>query len=212
MRVEPLVNSIFNSNSYVLTRADSSSVWVVDPGDVQPILERIADRQLVGILLTHTHFDHIYGLNGLLAAFPDAVIYTSVWGMEGLGCDKLNGSRYMEISFTVSHPHINAVGEGDSIELWHGLSAQVLSTPGHNRDCLSYYVPGDEVGCGHIFTGDALIPSIKVVAKGKYSDKCQVGVSIRKIVDRCSPDDLLCPGHNAQCLVEECHIVDLELF
>lgn len=208
MKVERFVNSIFNSNSYLLTNGPNEPVWVVDPGDSQQLIEAIGNKTLKGILLTHTHFDHIYGVSDLILAYPNVNIYTSYWGVEGLKCDKLNGSRYMDMPFVVNaNAHqIKVIQDGDCVELWSNChKIEVLETTGHNRDCLTFY--SNE---GFVFTGDALINGIKVVAKSKYADKEQVIVSINKILARSSLDDVLCPGHNERCKISNCKIVDLD--
>ena len=89
MVVNQVVNSIFRSCSYILTHAGHS--WLVDCGDVDQILPYIKGP-LCGILLTHGHFDHIYGLNQLLNLCPDVPVYTNDYGLETLYDDKLNFS------------------------------------------------------------------------------------------------------------------------
>ena len=81
MTIHQVVNTIFNSCSYVLTQDKQS--WLVDCGDVDQILPLI-DGKLQGVLLTHAHFDHIYGLNHLDSLFPGVPVYTNQAGREGL--------------------------------------------------------------------------------------------------------------------------------
>ena len=67
MQVNRLVNSFYTSNTYIISDAVGDGVWLVDCGDyvsqVKPLLE---GRKVIGVLLTHTHSDHIYGLVDLL--------------------------------------------------------------------------------------------------------------------------------------------------
>jgi len=203
IKVDRLVNSIFNSNSYLLSRPDRDYAWIIDPGDSAPLINKLGTHNLKGILLTHSHFDHIYGLNDLIKIFPDVSIYTNECGRRGLECDKLNGSRYTDFPFIVKHENLATVGDGDKIDLWEDMTMQVWDTPGHNLDCLTFYTKGS------VFTGDALIPGIKVVAKGKFSDKQQVLISIDKILQRTLPSDILYPGHNQCCPIKDCEIADL---
>ena len=87
-----ITNSIFNSRTYILSD-DSDKVWLVDCGDVEPLLSIVGSRKVEGVLLTHAHFDHIYGLPSLLERFPDVLIYTNEWGKRALADAKLNMSR-----------------------------------------------------------------------------------------------------------------------
>ena len=53
------------SDNYIwaITKDDSKSVYVVDPGQSEPVLNYISDNNLVlkGILITHHHWDHTGG-------------------------------------------------------------------------------------------------------------------------------------------------------
>lgn len=199
MRVERFINSIFTSNSYILYTDDNETAYVIDPGDSIPILDWLIENNKVlnGIFLTHSHFDHIYGINDLLEKFPDIIIHASFFAKEGMMCEKLNGSRYMEMPFVVDSPNVNIIKEADSILLWEGKYLNVIETPGHNRDCISLQI-GE-----NLFTGDALIPGIKVVAKSKYSDKVQAEISIKRIFNEFNDDTMICPGHGNNCLLGE---------
>lgn len=61
LTVKSIVNTILESKTYIL-EVDRLDFWIVDPGDVEKIMEIVdKDRVLKGILLTHIHYDHIYG-------------------------------------------------------------------------------------------------------------------------------------------------------
>ena len=197
MKVERFINSIFTSNSYILYTDENENAYVIDPGDSKPIIDWSIknNKDIIGIFLTHSHFDHIYGINDLLEKFPDIIIYASFFAKEGLMCEKLNGSRYMEMPFVVDSPNVNIVKEGDSIQLWETIFLNVIETFGHNRDCLTFQIGNN------LFTGDALIPGIKVVAKSKYSDKVQAENSIKRILNEYNDNTIIWPGHNDKCLL-----------
>ena len=62
LTVKSIVNTILESKTYIL-EVDRLDFWIVDPGVVEKIMEIVyIDRVLKGILLTHIHYDHIYGL------------------------------------------------------------------------------------------------------------------------------------------------------
>src|SRR6187455_2062836 len=60
--------SAFKDN-YVWTMRDATHAAVVDPGEAQPVLEYLARErlQLVAILATHHHPDHVGGISELIA-------------------------------------------------------------------------------------------------------------------------------------------------
>lgn len=81
MGIVQIVNSIFSSNTYILSHTDSCRVWLIDIGDIEPVIARLLPgQQIQGVFLTHTHFDHFYGINRLISLFPDCIVYTSAHG------------------------------------------------------------------------------------------------------------------------------------
>lgn len=62
--IKEIINSIFTSKTYILYRDKESNAWLVDVGDIEPIITFCENKSLLieGVFLTHGHFDHIYGL------------------------------------------------------------------------------------------------------------------------------------------------------
>ena len=198
MEIERFVNKIFNSNTYLLTKSGEKNVWIIDPGDSgSKIAKRInaENRILSGILLTHAHFDHIYGVNELVELFPFANIYASFFAIEIMNSPKLNGSYYQEIPFTINKSLHKNLAEGDKKQLWSETELTVYETPGHSPDCLSFFVNKN------LFTGDALIPGIKVFTKLKNGNKIQAANSVEKILQTFEGNTMIWPGHEANCLL-----------
>lgn len=197
MLVKKYVNSIFTSNSYLLYLEEDKGIWVIDPGDSNQIIEWLnkKNKLLKGIFITHSHFDHIYGINDLLEKCSGINVYASFYAIEGMMSEKLNGSLYNEMPFVIKRQDVNIIKEGDRILLWKDLFLNVFETPGHNRDCLSFQMEKN------LFTGDALIPGIKVVSKMKYGDKTQAEKSIKRIFEQFDNDTMIWPGHENNCLL-----------
>lgn len=194
MQVTRLVNTFYTSNTYVLSCEGSPYVWLVDCGDyasqVRPLLQ---SRYVRGVLLTHTHSDHIYGLEEVLKDFPEVKIFTNDFGKVALGDSKLNLSRYhtevprLEIE---DRGNVIMVNEGDVIELFEGFSGTVLSTPGHDKSCLSYIIGK------YVFTGDSYIPGMKVKASFPNSNRVDAEASNERL-EIISKDYNVCPGHGS---------------
>lgn len=65
MKIEVLQVGELRCNCYLLSYLDS--VLVIDPGDeVDRIISKIGNRKLLGIIITHYHFDHIGAIEGLV--------------------------------------------------------------------------------------------------------------------------------------------------
>ena len=169
LQIKFITNSFFSSRTYWFSDGYQDKFWLVDCGDVEEVLKKLPQRiTIAGVLLTHVHFDHIYGLNKLLKFFPNCIVYTNDFGQKSLADPKRNFSRYhTDIDdFIFEHPEsVVVVGEGDKIELFEGEYADVYYTPGHDESCLCY-----EVG-ENLFTGDAYIPGVKTVTTFPHSSK-----------------------------------------
>lgn len=72
MKVETVVTGYLEENCYVL--GIDNEVLVIDPGDdIDKINKVINNRHVVGVLVTHKHFDHI----GALSYFDKDIIYSN---------------------------------------------------------------------------------------------------------------------------------------
>lgn len=175
MKIKSLVNSVFNSNTFVLTSEKGEDCWLVDIGDIEPVLSLLNSRVVRGVFITHSHYDHIYGLPALLERYPNCLIYTSVDGMKGLASDKLNFSRYHDDPIKYEGNNIRILEDGDSVELFEGVFIRAMLTPGHDKSCVTYYTDS----C--VFTGDSYIPNLKVVTSFPHSNKHDSEISLKKI-------------------------------
>ncbi|MBO6256208.1 MAG: MBL fold metallo-hydrolase, partial [Bacteroidaceae bacterium] len=74
--VHDITNSIFTSKTYILFKEEEKKAWLVDIGDIEPVLEFLHQNSLSveGVFLTHGHFDHILGVNGFLKNHPEAKV------------------------------------------------------------------------------------------------------------------------------------------
>lgn len=178
MNISSHTNSFFSSICYKLGNC------LIDFGD---IWEGFLDVDKV--LLTHAHFDHIYGLNELLKLYPTAKVYTNIYGRDMLFDAKKNMSFYHETPFVLENEEsIVLVDDGEEIQLDNGHVAKAIFTPGHNPSCITWII-GDS-----IFTGDAYIPGIKTVTNLPGGNKNDAGQSIKLIKDISTGKNIY-PGH-----------------
>lgn len=65
MEIKKIITGALDENCYVLIK--NNTCLVVDPGDdFQKIKEEIGDNKILGVLITHSHFDHIGALRNFL--------------------------------------------------------------------------------------------------------------------------------------------------
>ena len=169
-------------------------MYLVDCGDIDILLTVLPKGgSIKGVFLTHTHFDHIYGVKRLLDLYPSCLVYTSEYGVKGLSSDKLNLSRYHtegeSIEFTSNN--VRALKEGDVISLFNGdIKLFVMETPGHDPSCLTYRVDDK------IFTGDSYIPGVKTITNLPHGNKLAAKCSemrIKEVIEKYKCD--IYPGH-----------------
>lgn len=130
-------------DNYIWTLRNDQFAIVVDPGDAIPVIKYLEENklQLLAILVTHHHRDHIGGINDLVELYNTPVY----------------GPRKEKI------PHMTfPMGEGDAIEFNQlNFKAKVIDIPGHTLGHIAYLWNGGmfcgdtmfTCGCGKIFEG-----------------------------------------------------------
>ncbi len=132
----------FNDN-YIWTLRDAKCAAVVDPGDARPVLDYLKREklELVAILNTHHHADHVGGNAELLRHRK-----VPVFGPHD--------PRIAEIT--------QRMADGERMTLPHfGLEFEAMEIPGHTRTHIAFYGAqmlfcGDTLfaaGCGRLFEG-----------------------------------------------------------
>ncbi len=138
-------------NTYIIGGEETKDCIVIDPGEAEPVIERLRDEGLccTHILITHGHFDHIGGVAALKQE-TGAKVY--IHAEDG----KCLASNRESLSYLVGHPLVAAeadvlLHDGDEFDA-AGLHIRVLHTPGHSKGGVSYVLPAERV----IFCGDTL--------------------------------------------------------
>ena len=180
MNIETLVLGPVNANCYIVTDEKTNETAVIDCGEYTASLEeKLIDKNLKYILLTHGHFDHIKGVKKLKADFGGEVV------IHSLDADCLyDSSKSLGDFFGLSMPSFEAdktVIEGDRLPFGNS-EIEVIHTPGHTVGSVCYKIgdmifSGDTLFCGSIgrtdFPGGSMLQmtaSLKKLSKleGNY--------------------------------------------
>lgn len=133
--------------NYLIGPDDGGEAGVVDPSfDPERLMAtaRADGRDIVCILVTHTHGDHIAGLSEVVTRTKSQVIVHT-----------LEMPRVLAALRGVERPLLRAVEEGDEINIG-SLKGKVIHTPGHTPGGICYLfgrqlLTGDTLfvgGCG----------------------------------------------------------------
>jgi hydroxyacylglutathione hydrolase len=114
---------IFNDNYVWLIEHKNGDACVVDPGDAEPVQKVLEARglNLTSILVTHHHWDHIGGIEQLVAAYQDVDVYGP------------NSNKIPQITHIQQHDdNINLFGD-------LSLSLKIIAVPGHTSEHIAYF-------------------------------------------------------------------------
>jgi len=178
-------------NTYIVRRDDSDRALIVDPGDEADKLLAAIDGLgvgLEGILLTHTHFDHV----GAVAPVAKAT-GAEVWVPETekfVLDDIMSFVPWPGFGPFESYDAEHTLAGGDRLEL-AGFQIDVLSTPGHSPGHVTFSIP-DETA---IFSGDVLFQGSVGRTDLPGGDWNTLLESIRGLVEGLPEATTVYPGH-----------------
>ena len=190
MRIKTIVTGIISTNCYVVHNETTKEAILIDPGACSKNLkDYLLEEKLnvKGILLTHGHFDHILGLDGLLQMF-DVPVYVHEEEKELIEDAVLNQSKTYTEGYVFKKAQY--VKDGQMLNLI-GYDFQVIHTPGHTKGSACYYVKEEEV----LFSGDTLFYAS--VGRTDFPTG-STSALIRSIKEKlmCLPDEtIVYPGH-----------------
>jgi hydroxyacylglutathione hydrolase len=178
-------------NCFLFRRDGSDRGLIVDPGDEAERILQAAEELGVGIdgiLLTHTHFDHI----GAVAPVARAT-GAQVW------CPEIEKPVLADINSFVPWPGFgtfedydadHTVSGGERLEL-AGFEIDVIFTPGHSPGHVTYSIPDEQA----IFSGDVLFQGSVGRTDLPGGDWATLLESIRTLVDSHPAETTVHPGH-----------------
>ncbi len=178
IEVGPMANFV-----YFVGDTKTRECFVVDPGwDAHSIL-KIAEKEgmkVVGVLITHTHYDHVNALETLAA--------------------KVNGKVYVhhsEAEFLKGVKGVLEKTEDGSLIQIGSIRIRCLHTPGHTTggQCFLVSEDGDTKAPMHLLSGDTLFVGACGRCDLPESDPRKMYESLKKIAGL--PDEtVLLSGHH----------------
>jgi hydroxyacylglutathione hydrolase len=178
-------------NTYVVRAGDSDRALIVDPGDEADKLLGAIDSlgvALDGILLTHTHFDHV----GAVAPVARAT-GAEVWVPEAekfVLADINSFVPWPGFGPFESYDAEHTLKGGERLEL-AGFEIDVLFTPGHSPGHVTFSIPGERA----VFSGDVLFQGSVGRTDLPGGDWDTLLESLRGLVETLPGETTVYPGH-----------------
>lgn len=157
--VKVFPNNPLDENTYLLYDESKEAV-IIDCGALtkderRTIHQYVQEHSLepAHFLLTHGHFDHIFGAQWVYDTFglspsilePDLPLYNK-------GCMQLLEMFGTHLQFSVPNPG-KILHDNEEILFGEGIKVKAVATPGHTPGGCCYYISG---ASPIIFTGDSL--------------------------------------------------------
>lgn len=190
MTVENFVLGPMGTNCYIVINDESRECFVTDPADCPPeFVSHIRNKGLkvTAVLLTHGHFDHIMGLDGLLEQFP-VPVYAHENEKQVLESAQINLSGMYGMGYTFSEAEY--VRDGQIIET-AGMKIRVIHTPGHTSGGCCYYIEEE----GLLLSGDTLFCASIGRTDFPTGSSSQLVRSVREKLMPLPDETRVCPGH-----------------
>lgn len=207
VKVIRFINNPVPSNAYLLIDGMWANCVVIDPGSKNQsnIKDFILSHglNLDYIILTHEHFDHCWGVNSLLEAFPAKVVATRLCAEWVTTPMNYFNQLYFdsEESYSVQKVDLLAEELGWKIQ-WKDVEIILIDAKGHTNRSMCIAIGNT------LFSGDVMILNTKPLLKKKYGASLKdLEKTITTIYQTKPLDTLVYPGHG-----EPFHLREMKVF
>ena len=192
MRIQPFTLGRYGTDCYI-AYGDGRCTVIDAPYPMDAAIAFLKDSHLIpdDILLTHGHFDHIFGLAGMKAAFPEARIYLDEEDMPFIedGFRRTRDMlRYLDPGF-LDGIDLSSFPAGILPYSSYDGCFTIMKTPGHTMGSVSVYSKKERI----LFSGDTLFAQGigRTDLGGNHSMLMDSIHNILKLDD----DTIVLPGH-----------------
>ena len=185
-----IVNGRLEVNTYVI--GDENGCYIIDPGFDGKRISSYVDRRyekVLGILLTHGHFDHIGAVDELAKKY-NCPVYLHPGDYELIQDDDLNYSKSFNYKIILRSPLTDIMELNDP-------NIEVLHTPGHSRGSVCIYFKEEKT----LFSGDTLFERSIGRTDLYGSNQDDMAESLIDIFNTYEDDVKVYPGHDVMTTI-----------
>lgn len=196
MKYIKVINGIIANNTYLLYNEKLECI-IIDPSiDKNLIDNKINDKGLkvVGILLTHAHYDHIYSVD-FFADKYEVDVYCDETAIKYLADPSLNLSKISK-----NAPHKVVINSAAKVALpefkINDFEIKTIKTYGHTRACVTFLI--DEFA----FTGDFVFKG--TIGRTDFFDSSMdLMINSIKEFSKLDKNYFILPGHGEESTLED---------
>lgn len=151
LKIGRLTMGVCQTNCYFLYEEGKNKAIFIDPADQgETIYNQVTEAgfEVAAILLTHAHFDHIWGCNELRQK-TGVKVYAYEGERELCESSLKNCSEMAGRAYTVM---VDEYLKDNQVVTIEGMTFQVIATPGHTIGSCCYYFENDKI----LISGDTL--------------------------------------------------------
>ena len=207
-----LETGILQVNTYVIVLNEKEAA-VIDPGgnadEIIALLKK-HNLDLKAVVLTHSHFDHIGGVDELLKAFPQCKFYAHKEEAPYLGsnlkqkqCSAFGGGGFgfyimQSLPESVREPDVLLEGSETLFEDSENFTGgfKVLHTPGHSAGSICLYCAAEKL----LISGDTMFAGScgRTDLKGGSPEAMKESLKSLSVLP---PETVALPGHGGSTTI-----------
>lgn len=195
MKIYPFSLGELQANCYLIQKENEAIL--IDPGDdASFLLEEIQRRnlQLIGIVATHGHFDHVMAVGEIQLGIP---VPFYIHKKDQFLIDRLESTaeHFLGHKPIVIPPQKMTFLPSEELEI-SNFKFKILHTPGHTPGSVCYYVESEKI----LFTGDTLFMGAIGRTDLSYSNRGDLKNSLHLLASY-PEETTVYPGHGEETLI-----------
>ena len=201
LQIIRIINSPIPSNCYIIYDNEfGNKCLIIDPGSYnnEKLDSKLQEFKIVPeyVILTHEHFDHIWGVNELRNKYNFSLIASTSCSVAVTERKKNLSIFYNQVGFELLPAEIIIEDLDNKLYLYNN-EISFINTPGHTTGSICIVLKN------MLFSGDLLIKDQKTVTKLPGGNLSIANESINMIKEIMPSDTIVYPGHGEYFILSQ---------